>query len=545
MTSGWVSTARKRGLVELELVDCEFLGLYGSHMTSPARRTCKADSCQNPPVKPGASLCLKHIDEIFISKGLRRTGTYVKAVQPIDAICLRCGERCRPRLADLQNPKRGGCVRCGIERRAASKSLPIEAALREFREAGLKVIGEYVNVNTPVEVLCLVCGTRGRTRLNVLRRGDGGCVPCGTRKANEKKRTPPEQIRRELLAADMEMLGEYINKSQPVRALCLICNRESDIWISTIRSGGRCKHCSYTERGRTFRTDATQVRLELLAAGFQLISPYSNNNTTLELLCLTCGSRADRTWKRFRAGQRLCRTCEPVPPPRPREAEEIVRAEFLDAGLQMIGSYKGSGQPVEAVCIHCGTASSPTLNNLRQGQGGCKTCASQRQGEKLRAPLEGIIALFDARDLDFKGPYINAHTPTAAICRKCKKERTPKPNALLRAGGCRPCGYAVDVPGYLYLIDFNLDGERFRKVGIGRLSSGRIDQHRSIGGIVSQVLHASFVECYEAEQKILDAYKEWAYYPTSARLNGGHTECFLPLTEINLSDWLPNGTSQP
>lgn len=514
-------------------------------MTSAETRICKADACKNYPVKPGASLCLKHIDQIFSSKGLRRTGTYVKAAQPIDAICLHCGEHCRPRLADLQNPKRGGCKACGVKRRAASKSVPVEIALKEFRDAELKVIGEYVNVNTPVEVLCLVCGASGRTRLNVLRRGDGGCIPCGTKKANAKKRTSPEQIRRELFAADMEMLGEYVSKSRPVYALCLICNKTSDIWISTIRSGGRCKHCSYADRGKKFRTNSEQVRLELLAAGFQLISPYVNNDAPLKLLCLTCNSRADRTWKRFRAGQRLCRTCEPALPPRPREAEEIVRAEFLNAGLQMIGTYKGSGRPVDAVCIHCGTAVSPALNNLRQGQGGCKTCSSRRLGEKFRAPLEGIIALFDARDLDFKGPYINAHTPTAAICRKCHKERTPKPNALLRAGGCRPCGYAVDVPGYLYLVDFNLDGEQFRKVGIGRLSSGRIDQHRSIGGTLSQVLYASFVECYEAEQKILDAYEAWQYRPTSTRLKGGHTECLLPLTEINLSDWLPDGAPQP
>jgi hypothetical protein len=486
-----------------------------------------------------------HIDEIFASKSLRRIGPYVKAAGPIEAVCLTCGTKCFPRLADLQNPARGGCVPCGIKRRAESKAVPESQAREEFRAAGLRIAGEYVNVNTPVDVECLVCGQPGRTRLNVLRRGDGGCIPCGIAKANEKKRTPTEQIRRELLAADMEMIGEYVNKSTPVTALCLICGRKSDIWMSTIYSGGRCRWCANDQRSALFRTDAEQVRIEFLAAGFQLISPYRNNAEELGILCLQCGTRTKRAWKRLRNGQRACRTCEPLPPSRPRVPDEIVRAEFMNHGLRVTGTYEGCDVPLAAVCINCDTTVSPTLANLRNGQGGCKTCASQRLAKKFRTPLDAITALFDARDLDFIGPYINAHTPTVCVCRRCGKERKPKPNALLRAGGCRPCGYAVDVVGYLYLIDFNHDGERFIKVGIGRKNGGRIKQHISTGGVLLQALTALFAECYEAEQEIIRAYEEQGYRPLSRRLNGGHTECFLPFTEIDLTKWLPEGIPMP
>jgi hypothetical protein len=486
-----------------------------------------------------------HIDEVFASKSLRRIGPYVKAAQPIEAVCLTCEKKCCPRLADLQNPGRGGCVPCGIKRRAESKTVPESQAREEFRAAGLRITGEYVNVNTPVEVECLVCGHLGRTRLNVLRRGSGGCIPCGTAKANEKNRTPTERIRQELLAADMEMLGEYVNKSTPVKALCLICSRESDIWMSTIYSGGRCRWCANDQRSVLFRTDAEQVRIEFLAAGFQLISPYRNNAEDLEILCLQCGTRTRRAWKRFRNGQRACRTCEPLPPSRPRVPDEVVRAEFMNHGLRVTGTYEGCDVPLAAVCIECDTPVSPTLANLRTGQGGCKTCASKRLAEEFRTPLDTINALCDARDLDFIGPYINAHTPTRCVCRRCGKERRPKPNALLRAGGCKPCGYAVDVVGYLYLVDFNHDGERFIKVGIGRKNGGRIKQHISTGGVLLQALTAPFVECYEAEQEIIRTYKEHAYRPLSRLLNGGHTECFLPFTEIDLMKWLPDGISMP
>jgi hypothetical protein len=515
-------------------------------MSSPvSRKTCKRESCTNLPAKPGASLCLVHIDEIFARKNLRRIGPYVKAAEPIEALCLTCGSQCSPRLADLQNPTRGGCVPCGIKRRAESKSVPASQAAKEFLAAGLRITGEYVNVNTPVDVECTVCGEPGRTRLSVLRRGDGGCIPCGIEKAKEKNKTPTEQIRQELLAADMEMIGDYVNKNTPVKALCLICGKESDIWMSTIYSGGRCRWCTYDQLRASLRTDAEQVRIDFLAAGFQLISSYRNNAEELEILCLQCGTCTKRAWKRFRNGQRACRTCEPLPPSRPRIADEVVRAEFMNHGLKVTGTYEGSGVPLASVCVECDTPASPTLGNLRSGQGGCKTCASRKLAKAYRAPLDAIRALYDARDLDFIGPYTNALTPTPCVCRRCGKARTPKPNALLRAGGCKPCGYAVDVTGYLYLIDFNHDGERFVKVGIGRKNGGRIKQHLATGGVLLQALTAPFVECYEAEQEIIKAHQGLAYRPFSRRLNGGHTECFLPFTDINLSKWLPEGSIMP
>jgi hypothetical protein len=215
----------------------------------------------------------------------------------------------------------------------------------------------------------------------------------------------------------------------------------------------------------------------------------------------------------------------------------------MNHGLQVTGAYEGSGVPLASVCIECGTPARPTLTNLRNGQGGCKPCSSQKLANEFRAPIDAVKQLFDARDLDFIGPYTNAHTPTPCTCRRCGKTRTPKPNALLRAGGCKPCGYAVNVGGYLYLIDFDRDGERFIKIGIGREKSGRIQQHLSTGGTLLQALTAPFIECYEAEQKILTEFKELAYRPVSRRLRGGHTECFLPFTEIELENWLPHGRS--
>lgn len=515
-------------------------------MPAPPGRVCSAPGCTNPTATPGAALCLPHIDAVFASKGLRRVGEYRKAAEPIEAVCLECGTQCSPRLSTLQTPERGGCPSCGIRRRARSKTVPFETAQQEFLAAGLRITGDYVNVNSPVDVVCLVCGTPGRTRLNVLRRGDGGCRPCGTHRANSRKRTSQETIEGALIAAGLEMIGPYINKSTPVPVHCMTCGKVSDIWMSTVYGGGGCRHCSHQRTRERLQTDPEQVRIALLAAGFQLVSPYINNSSTLELLCMNCGQRGDRAWKRFRQGQRACRTCDPMPSPRPRVSTEVVRAEFLAKGLQMIGEYHGSGAPVRAMCLHCGSECSPRLDNLRNGQGGCAVCAKHRIGKTLRAPLESVIALFDARDLDFIGPYVSAATPTVATCRRCGRTRRPKPNALRTAGGCRPCGYAKeDVEGYLYLIDFDMAGERFRKVGIGRVSSGRVEQHRSAGGQVSQLLYAPFVECYEAEQRILTEFAAWSYRPIAEQLKGGHTECFYPDKAIDLRRWLPRSSDVP
>jgi hypothetical protein len=61
-------------------------------------------------------------------------------------------------------------------------------------------------------------------------------------------------------------------------------------------------------------------------------------------------------------------------------------------------------------------------------------------------------------------------------------------------------------------------------------------------GVLLQALTAPFADCYEAEQEIIKAYEALAYRPLSRCLNGGHTECFLPFTDIDLAKWLPEGT---
>jgi hypothetical protein len=217
----------------------------------------------------------------------------------------------------------------------------------------------------------------------------------------------------------------------------------------------------------------------------------------------------------------------------------------------MAGSYTGYNEPIPSTCMECGNEEcSPTLANLRAGQGGCKVCGSSRRASSKRTPLDTVIAIMDSVDIDYVGPFIDQITPTLGLHRPCGNPVSPRILSLLnRGGGCMACGYARrrgswksarEVPGYLYLLDFNLDGERFCKVGIGKAESGRIEQFQShCAARIRQIAHASLAACYAAEQEIITAYCNESYLPTNPCLRSGHTECFNAGIDLRLSDWLP------
>ncbi|TMR87874.1 hypothetical protein [Nonomuraea basaltis] len=244
-----------------------------------------------------------------------------------------------------------------------------------------------------------------------------------------------------------------------------------------------------------------------------MLGTYKNNHTPVELRCNACGHTFERSWKSYSLGAVHCPKCDPPPPSRPRTAEDEVRARFLAKDLLMTGPYQGGQVPVDAVCLHCGEPCSPRPASLFY-QGGCRACGRRAGADKRRTPIDLVRQIFDECGLQFIGPYVDATTKTAARCRSCRTPVAPKLNQLLNgSGGCRPCGYtkqrgswkaAHQVPGLLYLIDFDLDGERFRKIGIGKVGSGRLEYWRSTYLVdVAQVVHASFAACYEAERAII------------------------------------------
>lgn len=521
--------------------------------------TCKAGGCTNVAAIDGGVLCLTCINEAYQKAGLRRHGVYTSYHSGVAVGCLNCPWTGEVSLATLQKPNRPadlpGCRSCSYRRRGERRRTPVDEAYQEFWDAGYEMIGEFTGVDDPVEAICLEHQVQCRPRLKQTRtQRDRSCRLCSSRARSERKRTySQEDIRQILLTGNMELTGTFRTVSEPVLARCLTsdCRKQSKVWVASILRGGTCRFCARRGAAASERLPLAVVTTAVNNVGFDLLSEYINNHTLMKLRCRRCMHAFPRSYKSLRKGASRCPACDPVPPSRPTLDEEEVRAIFLARSLRMTGVYTGFHNPVTAECIACGNVEcTPTLANLRSGQGGCRICGNERIGDAIRTPLDTVIAIMDAADIDFIGPFRTQTDSTPGRHRRCGNVVKPRINSLIfGGGGCMACGYAkrrvpwtsaADIAGNLYLLDFNLDGERFCKVGIGKIGSGRIKQFQThCGAHVRQVITASLAACYAAEQAILAAHRDDAYLPINPCLISGHTECFYHRVQIDLHKWLP------
>ena len=88
----------------------------------------------------------------------------------------------------------------------------------------IKVLGKYVNANKRILVRCDMCGFEWEGVPANMLAGDG-CRKCETKLSNQKfvkkQETFVEQVRK--ANPDIEIIGEYTGRHNPVEAKCRIC----------------------------------------------------------------------------------------------------------------------------------------------------------------------------------------------------------------------------------------------------------------------------------------------------------------------------------
>lgn len=103
----------------------------------------------------------------------------------------------------------------------------------------VKVLSQYVNASTKVELECLVCHHIWSATPSALLRGSG-CPKC----ANNIRKTT-EQFIDEMKCYNpyIEIIGDYKNAHTPIEVRCKICGNEWSIKPNRLLSGGQCLNC--------------------------------------------------------------------------------------------------------------------------------------------------------------------------------------------------------------------------------------------------------------------------------------------------------------
>lgn len=160
--------------------------------------------------------------------------------------------------------------------------------------------------------------------------------------------------------------------------------------------------------------------------------------------------------------------------------DERVAADVMHAaGLEPISPFPGVDRPWLSTHIDCGRECSPTLSNIRRGQGGCVPCRNELLASLFRMPEKRARELMLDQGLEPLDPYVNSRTPWRSR-HSCGQVVSPTlGNVQQGLGICRYCHSSFPYlgPAVVYLVaDANAV-----KIGIAAPESDRIPQHVRLG----------------------------------------------------------------
>ncbi|MFF7250520.1 GIY-YIG nuclease family protein [Embleya sp. NPDC008237] len=300
-----------------------------------------------------------------------------------------CGREVTPTYVRI-NSGAGACRWC-----APNAPVDPDAAAADMRAAGLEPLAPYQGVDTPWPVRCLTCGTCGTPTLGSIRGGQGGCRPCGRRKADAAMRNDAEAASAVMRAAGFEPLEPYPGTAFAWKSRCTRCGTIVSPRLGSLagRSRPGCKPCADRANGIAQRHDEGLAVAEIREHGFEPQEPYRGVKYPWRCLCRSCGTITSPTFGSILAGQSGCRRCADLRAAAARrEDPERAAVSMRESGLEPLEPYTTSMAPWRCRCITCGRTSTPTLAKVRSGRG-CKYCA--RHGFDRAAPARVYVVTHD------------------------------------------------------------------------------------------------------------------------------------------------------
>ncbi|MBF0671337.1 MAG: hypothetical protein IR160_01975 [Salinibacterium sp.] len=120
-----------------------------------------------------------------------------------------------------------------------------EAEAKEMMQrAGLEPISPFPGVDRPWLCTHIVCGGQTSPTYTNIKRGQGGCSPCGDRVLSTLFRMPEDKARDLMRKQGLEPLEAYVNSNTPWRCRHT-CGKEVRPRLSTASRGlGICRYCN-------------------------------------------------------------------------------------------------------------------------------------------------------------------------------------------------------------------------------------------------------------------------------------------------------------
>jgi len=260
-------------------------------------------------------------------------------------------------------------------------------AVKLMRAAGVEPLVSYPGAHAPLRRRCEHCRRVVTPSLGNVRQKHGACKYCTGRVVL------PAEARANMRAGGFSPLVAYPGASTPWKSRCMVCKVVSSPRYANVMSGQGCRTCADKLNGKRRRIPDDQARDLLVRAGFIPQVPYPGANKAWRSQCVTCGQVVSPTYSDVAAGHR-CRICaaKTAGSQLRLDGQEAAKV-MLAAQLEPLVAYTRSNDKWPCRCTVCGSEVTPTYSNIKQGWGGCPTCARARRAQKQRRGEDEAVAI--------------------------------------------------------------------------------------------------------------------------------------------------------
>lgn len=293
-----------------------------------------------------------------------------------------------------------------------------EARVKD-RNADYEVTGQYVNKNTPVEVLCHKHGIRFSAVPYTLYNG-GGCPECYKERTRLSNETFLQRVRE--VNPTIEVLDAYDGTAESVRCRCTIDGYEWSANAGMLMAGHGCPACAIRNRSASLQCTEEDIiiRLQRERPDITYIDGYINTHSKVQIQCNACGHIWKVTPHNLLEVKSKCPACAKksrVISHMLSEDEFKQKIGELYPGYKVVSTYTGYYDSVTIECPkgHRHTLQAATCLN-KHALGSCPECRKLQPRDDIDAETlryeyltEGLTIAQIAERHNRSQIYVNKH----------------------------------------------------------------------------------------------------------------------------------------
>ena len=244
-------------------------------------------------------------------------------------------------------------------------------------DSNIKIIGEYINANTPIKFICS-CGNETEREPGQMLLGYTKCHKCAQNRITfgEFKSKILELYPNIKIISDFPD-AEYIKKRNKVSYMCE-CGQIDEKPMESLLNGVRCPICTgHRISNKSRKTNEQYINeVKLLNPDVEILSEYIGGDKPIKFKC-KCGNIDVKNQARELIRKRCC--CSKCSKSAKKNTSQfITEMKDINPNIIITGTYINAETPIEYIC-ECGTKhkSSPSLLLLGHRRGHCNMSKSE------------------------------------------------------------------------------------------------------------------------------------------------------------------------